>query len=382
MSIFFAHLNQSVRLIQEYKGQTPLSIYLKQFFQSEKKYGSKDRKTIANLCYQYFRCANLFGEPNANLEENVIKAHVICSNSPSPFLKKVNDSYLDLTDKTLEIKLEKLGIKGKVLFPFGNLLSKQIPEQDWQQHFLQQPKVFARIRKNSLEQVKKALSLLDFSYQLDQNCLMVESATKLEAIGQANLHFVVQDASSQASIAAVSSFLKGDSIWDCCAASGGKALYVSEYFPKAKITATDIRESILQNLKSRFSEAKLPLPKLKALDLSKAVHFNNKFQNIIADVPCSGSGTWSRTPEAMHYFSEKQLEKYQTLQRSILSNSVVHLLSGGIFIYITCSVFKAENEDNVQYLLKNHPLELLQSNYQKGYNNQADTMFWAVFRSK
>jgi 16S rRNA (cytosine967-C5)-methyltransferase len=382
MSIFFAHLNQSVRLIEQYNGQTPLTVYLKQFFQQEKKYGSKDRKTIAALCYQYYRCAFLVAEKELNLEEAVIKAHILCITEQSKLSKAVKPEWAEYASKSFEEKCTFFNIKKQQLFPWQKLVSPKIDAKAWNKHFLQQPKVYARIRKNSTETIKRSLNQSQLTYELDGQCLAVESATKLQDIGIINKELVIQDATSQATSIAFSKFLVGDSIWDCCAASGGKALYLTEYFPKAKITATDIRESILQNLQTRFKEAQLPIPKLKMVDLSKPVHFNNKFLNIVADVPCSGSGTWARTPEAMHHFTEGKLQSFQKLQRNIVDNSLKNLATNGIFVYITCSVFKAENEDNVQYLLENHNLQLIESAYQKGYDTQADTMFWAVFRSK
>lgn len=100
---------------------------------------------------------------------------------------------------------------------------------------------------------------------------------------------------------------------------------------------------------------------------------------IIADVPCSGSGTWARTPEQLTYFSEKRIAKYASLQKKIVKNAIVKLKAGGYFLYITCSVFKMENEENVDFIHEQLHLKLVESRYLKGYEIQADTLFAALF---
>ena len=67
-------------------------------------------------------------------------------------------------------------------------------------------------------------------------------------------------------------------------------------------------------------------------------------------------------------------------QKNILSNAITHLQKDGLFFYITCSVFKKENEDIVDFIKGNSNLQLLQMGSIKGYEMKADSMFVAVFR--
>ena len=103
---------------------------------------------------------------------------------------------------------------------------------------------------------------------------------------------------------------------------------------------------------------------------------------IIADVPCTGSGTWARTPEQLKYFSKKSIDEYAGLQKKIVKNASLQLAAGGYLLYITCSVFKKENEDNVDFFSQNTELELIESGYLKGYEMQADTLFAAIFKKR
>jgi 16S rRNA (cytosine967-C5)-methyltransferase len=97
-------------------------------------------------------------------------------------------------------------------------------------------------------------------------------------------------------------------------------------------------------------------------------------------VPCSGSGTWARTPEQLHFFSKKKIDEYSILQQKIVSNAIEYLDEKGYLLYITCSVFKKENEENVAFIQKNLNLQLIKSQYLKGYEMQGDTLFAALFR--
>ncbi len=100
---------------------------------------------------------------------------------------------------------------------------------------------------------------------------------------------------------------------------------------------------------------------------------------IIADVPCTGSGTWARTPEQLLYFRKEQIEKYTSLQKKILQNVIPHLKKGGHLLYVTCSVFKKENEEIVTFIQEELHLTLINMEILKGYEMKADTMFAALF---
>jgi 16S rRNA (cytosine967-C5)-methyltransferase len=83
----------------------------------------------------------------------------------------------------------------------------------------------------------------------------------------------------------------------------------------------------------------------------------------------------------LYYFDSKKVEHYSELQKKIVTNTIPFLKKGGVFVYITCSVFKAENEDMVEYILSTTHLMLKEKSVIKGYDKKADTMFIAVFSS-
>jgi 16S rRNA (cytosine967-C5)-methyltransferase len=111
---------------------------------------------------------------------------------------------------------------------------------------------------------------------------------------------------------------------------------------------------------------------------------NRRFDHIIADVPCSGSGTWARTPEQLYYFDAASLHSFSQRQKEIAHNALRYLrANGGTFTYITCSVFAEENERVVADILeKNSSIKLVQQKLINGVASGADSMFVAVFTPK
>ena len=155
-----------------------------------------------------------------------------------------------------------------------------------------------------------------------------------------------------------------------------------------QLTVSDVRASILQNLKQRFVKAGIKNYDSFVVDLSinnhqsKSEISNRKFDMILCDAPCSGSGTWGRTPEQLYFFAEEKINAYVVLQKKITQNTIPFLKPGGHFLYITCSVFKKENEDVVAFILQQFSsFQLIKKELLIGYNEKADTMFAALFKN-
>jgi 16S rRNA (cytosine967-C5)-methyltransferase len=176
-------------------------------------------------------------------------------------------------------------------------------------------------------------------------------------------------------------FSKPFSAWDCCAASGGKSILLVDRFPSVILTATDIRESILINLRKRLSEAGIRNYSAFTADItSPSFQMKGSYDLIICDAPCSGSGTWARTPEQLRFFREEEIMRYVSLQKKIAQNASRFLRQGGYLLYITCSVFKMENEELVQSLVSDK-LQIESQQYFIGYHERADTLFATLFRA-
>jgi 16S rRNA (cytosine967-C5)-methyltransferase len=388
VSRFHSYISSSAQIIAGYNGSEPFSSFIKKYFSANKKFGSKDRKTITHLCYCWFRLGHALKE--TEVQERMLIALFLCSQTSNEVLLFFKPAWNDAIELTVAEKLRMLNlpVKANDIFPFANELSKEISADDFSfSHFIQ-PNLFLRMRPGQQQKVMSKLQTAQLSFQLLNNdCIALPNATKIEQIIELNKEAVVQDYSSQR-VGELLQIVKSQTataklnVWDCCAASGGKSIMLYDLLPHVELTVSDIRDSILVNLQNRFADAGIKKFKSLVMDLSAEQLRNsaNNFHLIIADVPCSGSGTWSRTPEHLAFFRKEEIVKYASLQKKIITNCIPSLKPNGYLLYITCSVFKKENEEVVSFLQEQHQLKLIEQRTMKGYDIKADTMFAALLK--
>ncbi|MBK6380382.1 MAG: Fmu (Sun) domain-containing protein [Chitinophagaceae bacterium] len=388
---YHSYLNSAKTIIDSYRGDVPFAAFLKKYFNAHKKYGGKDRKQIAALCYNFYRLGKAL--PQLPVEEKIIVAVFLCEEKSSDFLQFHKPEWNEIITKPLAEKITIAGFAAEDVFPWAEELSSGIDAELFRHSFFKQPDLFLRIRPGNKETVVKKLQDAGIGFvMINDNCIALPNSTKIDNLLETDKEVVVQDFNSQQ----VLDFFKDEarhivdpvSVWDCCAASGGKSILAYDtFYGKIDLTVSDIRESILSNLKNRFETAGIKNYKLFIADLTETDSPQGPAdqlptpdaQLIICDAPCTGSGTWSRTPEQLYYLKRKTIDVYVAMQQQIVSNVIPHLQTGGLFIYITCSVFKNENEDMVSFITKKFHLQLLQMELLKGYDKKADSMFVAVF---
>ncbi len=387
---FHRYMQYASSLLSNYKGAEPFHLYVKKYFSLNKKHGSRDRKQIAALCYNYFRLG--FGVSNkVSIEDRLIVAAFLFENTSSSFPDSLRPEWQHEIHRTLTDKLNIVKDVFNVdeIFPFENELSNSIDFSQFNLSFLTQPKLYIRIRFGFHERVIKKLNSAGISFEkMNDNCLAFSNNEKVSNVITIDEEAVIQDYNSQRIGEFFTSYIAHHtspfSLWDCCAASGGKSILAYDILKNIRLTVSDTRKSILENLRSRFAKAGIKNYHSLVADLSVTPlpdEIKGKQDFILADMPCSGSGTWARTPEQLNFFSKKDINKYAALQQKIAKNAIPYLKEGGYFLYITCSVFKKENEDNVAFIQKELNLELIDSKYLKGYEMQADTLFAAMFRN-
>lgn len=148
----------------------------------------------------------------------------------------------------------------------------------------------------------------------------------------------LQDLSPQMACAALP-VKNGDRVLDYCAGGGGKILAVSGRASGLELVAHDADASRMADLDARAQRA--------GVKLRKEARPPGKFQLVIADVPCSGSGTWRRTPDAKWRFSPEDLDRLTKLQARIMNEAAAFVAPGGCLAYMTCSFLRPENGTSV-----------------------------------
>lgn len=361
------HIFFSAEIIRRYTGSEPFHLYLKKYFSEHKKHGSRDRRAISSLCYGNFRLGRGVDAAMA-IEDRIVLAQEIL--------------HRDAPDKTRD---HTAVFDPESVFPFNDDLSALIPRIEFNRSFLIQPLLFIRIRPGHQEKVIHTLNRSGIAYvQSGENTIGLENSIRVHELFRVNREVVIQDMNSQRTNIFFDemdfSASEALDIWDACAGSGGKSILISDHFPEAKLTVSDVRPSILHNLRQRLQQAGIQNYRSLVTDLTQATDKSEAFHLIIADVPCSGSGTWSRTPEQLMFFRHDQIRVYKERQAAIIKNCLPALRKGGYLLYITCSVFREENEDNVASFCSEHALQIVSQKYLEGFERRADTLYGALMK--
>ncbi|QKJ29709.1 RsmB/NOP family class I SAM-dependent RNA methyltransferase [Mucilaginibacter mali] len=371
------------RILDEYPADTPLGKFLPGFYRQNKQMGSTDRKVAGRLIYNYFRLGRAL--PELPADERLVVAEFLCNTQVNSFIQHFRPEWSLCIDFDIDRKLQMVktaypDFKLEDVFPWADQLSPSINKDAFLKSFFVQPDLFIRVRKGFETPVKAELTKAGVVFKDEgSNCLSMPNGTRLENIFPNQHWFEVQDASSQKT-AQYFKPTKWEAWWDACAASGGKSLLLHELEPNLKLVVSDIRESVLANLDERFQHAGLLKYQKKVLDLTQNIDLelhHYEFDGIILDAPCSGSGTWGRTPEMISQFGKQRIDFFNRLQKDIVRNVVKYLKPGKPLIYITCSVFKAENEELINFITGELGLKAEEQTVLKGYGHKADSMFVA-----
>jgi 16S rRNA (cytosine967-C5)-methyltransferase len=156
----------------------------------------------------------------------------------------------------------------------------------------------------------------------------------------------IQDEASQlVAVLAGHGELGADStILDCCAAPGSKTFLLARRNPRAKVLATELHPHRARLLRSL---SRMPNVHVIAAD-ARHLPFSITFDRILADVPCSGTGTLARNPEIKWRLKVEDLRDLPARQVAILKSALAQLAIGGRLVYSTCSLEREENEAVVE----------------------------------
>jgi 16S rRNA (cytosine967-C5)-methyltransferase len=370
-------VRQVLKIIEAYDFSLPLGRFLSEHYKANKQMGSRDRRHASQLIFSYFRIGKAC--PEKSMEERLAIGFCLCATENSElytyFMKKFGlPAFSKIQNLHPCLNLE-------AIFPFSAHLSKGIDPIAFTASFFNQPKLFIRMRRKFRTEILKELkkSRIEFTEVLGMPETLAfantTSLTNLESFRKG--YFEIQDKSSQQT----GDYYKASDNefwWDCCAASGGKSLLLADHVPRIKLMVSDIRESILQNLKERFAKVQFRNYTTRQLDLNIPLALEEgPFDGILLDAPCTGSGTWARSPEMISGFDENEILKFQALQKNIAVNVLPFLKPGKPLVYSTCSVFKEENESVIDFLVKQHAVKVEDMKVISGVEAGADSMFVA-----
>ena len=138
-------------------------------------------------------------------------------------------------------------------------------------------------------------------------------------------------------------------VWDCCAAPGGKTLVLARRLEGAEILASDVSARRMGQMAARLRRYAFATGvRTAVMDAAEVGGEEQRFDLILCDVPCSGTGTLARNPEIRHRLRPEEFARQAERQRAILSGARGRLAEGGRLVYATCSLEAEENERVVE----------------------------------
>ena len=320
--------------------------------------GSKDRASVRDLVFQALRCRRSAGalpkpqsarawaigtlrangsDPN-EFFTGIAHAPAALHADDVPSLPTDRDR-LDLQDWVIDLLTEEYGAAQTA--EFGAVLRHRAPIT-----------LRVNVQKTTRSQLQAELAKaeIDTSPNLASNTALTILSNPRRAVLQPCFQqgwFELQDAASQAVADAIA--LNGRTL-DYCAGGGGKSLALAAR-SGLKIFAHDISATRMSEITPRASRGGHDIEVISPQDLAKAA----KFDTVVCDLPCSGSGAWRRSPESKWSLTPKDLEAYVRLQREIIAKAITHLAPNGYLALITCSIFAAENQGQRQFVSDSFP---------------------------
>jgi 16S rRNA (cytosine967-C5)-methyltransferase len=383
-------MTQCLKAIRGFK-QGSLVQYLAGHFKGFPQMGARDRREVGGMVFNYFRVKRLF--TNQPEESLILAAQLLCQPGSYPgfvayWSEKLWQSKVESTPENAFDFLKPFGFEPQWerYFPLNDAISPLIDKHAFLKAHLLQPALWVRIKKGKEKVVREEFEKLGISYQLHNElplACQLTAGTKLDGLkAWQNGHIEVQDIASQAT-AALFNPQAGERWLDACAGAGGKSLLLYDLEPAISLFVTDTRDYMLKHLHERFKKAGLRNYSQAVVDqsvagaLSMQKSFPKQFDAVLADVPCSGSGTWSSTPELMDHINLDKLDQFTQKQLAITRQLGNALKKGGRLIYLTCSVYAAENENLLAQL---NDFKVEKQQYFQFTDQGGDVLFGAVLK--
>lgn len=354
------------------------------------------KRPILVLRMGFFAITSMDGVPDyAAVNEAVSLAKTVCKGNAS-FVNAVLRNFAKSKGLYSTIEVEDRNRELSLIYSFPEDLVELIVGQYGDSEGteiirgLYEPAALS-IRANRLKTSRESLLnlLLDkgfeaFPDEFTESCIIVRGG---DLIGSAEYEqglFTVQSTSSVKAIEAFSP-KTGSLILDMCASPGGKSTAMAELMGnKGAIVSCDIHEHRLKLIEKNAERLGIDVIRTRLTDGSEFdPGMSEKFDYVLADVPCSGLGVIPGKPEIKYRFDSKILPELIATQGAILENAIRYVKPGGLVMYSTCTINKNENSGVVDSLVpKFDMLEIVESTTILPYNNKAGFYYCIIKKNK
>lgn len=334
----------------------------------DKRWGSHDRKFVAETIYEIVRWKRLYAEIAEVKEpydrDNLWRVFAVWAvlrgynlpdwkyfeNTPVRRIKGRFDELSKIRKfrESIPDWMDELGVK-------------ELGEKKWEKELAaQNEQAQVILRVNTLKTTKEKLrSILmdsdietEFLKDYPDALVLKERANVFLTQAFKDGLFEVQDASSQL----VARFLDvepGMRVVDTCAGAGGKTLHMASLMEnKGQLIAMDLYESKLRQLKLRAKRNSAFNIEYRIIDSTKVIKkLHEKADRVLIDAPCSGLGVLKRNPDSKWKLQPEFIDNIKKTQAEVLENYSKIVKPGGKLVYATCSVLPSENQEQVKHFL-------------------------------
>jgi 16S rRNA (cytosine967-C5)-methyltransferase len=334
----------------------------------DKRWGSSDRKFVAETIYEIVRWKRLYAEI-AEVKEpfdrdnlwRMFAVWAVLRGYPIPDWRQLEGT----PERKIKGRFDELSkvraLKESIPDWMDELGVKELGEKVWSTEITAQnqpAKVVLRV--NTLKTSKEVLRaiLMDLNIETDYlknqpNALVLKERANVfmtDAFKQG--FFEVQDANSQL-VAAFLDVKPGMRVVDTCAGAGGKTLHMAALMEnKGLLIAMDLYESKLKQLKIRAKRDGAFNIEYRIIDSTKAIKkLYQKADRVLIDAPCSGLGVLKRNPDAKWKLKPEFIDNMRKIQAEVLESYSKIVKPGGKLVYATCSILPSENQEQIAHFL-------------------------------
>ncbi|CAA0141269.1 methyltransferase domain-containing protein [Tenacibaculum maritimum] len=334
----------------------------------DKRWGSRDRKFVAETIYEIVRWKRLYAEI-ANVKEpfdrpnlwRIFSVWCVLKGIPLPDwnqieptptrrikgkfdeLSKIRKFRESIPDWIDEIGTSELG---------ETIWTKEMAALNKQAEVILRTNTLKITRGNLQKQLRTENVITEKLPNHPDAIKLVERANVFKTEAFKKGYFEVQDASSQL-VAAYLDVQPGMKVVDTCAGAGGKTLHLASLMEnKGQIIAMDIYESKLKKLKVRARRNGAHNIDLKVIDSTKVIKkLHQKADRVLIDAPCSGLGVLRRNPDSKWKLEPEFMDRIRTTQQEVLQQYSKMVKPAGKMVYATCSVLPSENQKQIEFFL-------------------------------
>ena len=334
----------------------------------DKRWGSRDRKFVAETIYEIVRWKRLYAEiaevkepfdrnnlwrlfsvwcvlkgialPDWNQIEPTPTRRIKGKFDELSKIRKFRESIPDWID---EVAVSELG---------EELWTKELAALNKQAEVILRTNTLNTTKEELQKELQDESIFTEFIPNHSDALRLVERANVFRTEVFKKGYFEVQDASSQL-VAEYLDVAPGMKVIDTCAGAGGKTLHLASFMKnKGQIIAMDIYESKLKKLKIRARRNKVHNIDTRVIDSTKPIKkLYNKADRVLIDAPCSGIGVLRRNPDSKWKLQPEFLDNIKKVQQTILQKYSKMVKSGGKLVYATCSVLPSENQNQITEFL-------------------------------